>query len=37
VDRAKAEQDYQRGEIERSIKYCREVLGLGLRAPKNNA
>ena len=32
VDKAKATQDYQRGEIERSIKYCREVLGLGLRA-----
>ncbi len=30
--RAEADQAYQRGEIERSIKYCREVLGLGLRA-----
>jgi hypothetical protein len=28
---AKAEQDYQKGEIERSIKYCKEVLGLGLQ------
>lgn len=27
----KAEQEYQRGEIERSIKYCKEVLGLGLK------
>lgn len=27
--RQKAEQAYQRGEIERSLKYCREVLGLG--------
>lgn len=32
VDGNKAQQDYQLGEIERSIKYCREVLGLGLRA-----
>jgi hypothetical protein len=30
-DRTTAEQTYQRGEIERSLKYCREVLGLGLR------
>jgi len=29
VDRRTAEQDYQRGELERSIRYCREVLGLG--------
>ncbi len=29
---AQAEQDYQKGEIERSIKYCKEVLGLGLKA-----
>ena len=28
----KAEQDYQKGEIERSIKYCKETLGLGLKA-----
>lgn len=26
-----AEQDYQRGEIERSLRYCRETLGLGRR------
>jgi 3-oxoisoapionate decarboxylase len=32
VDKTKADQDYQRGEVERSIKYCKEVLGLGLRA-----
>jgi hypothetical protein len=31
VDRKVAEQAYQRGEIERSLKYCREVLGLGLK------
>jgi sugar phosphate isomerase/epimerase len=28
--RQKAEQEYQRGEIERSIKYCKDVLNLGL-------
>jgi 3-oxoisoapionate decarboxylase len=28
-DRQKAEQAYQRGEIERSLKYCRDVLELG--------
>ena len=28
-ERQKAEQAYQRGEIERSLKYCRDVLGLG--------
>ncbi|MEN9575398.1 MAG: hypothetical protein RL514_3253 [Verrucomicrobiota bacterium] len=32
VDGNKAQQDYQLGEVERSIKYCKEVLGLGLRA-----
>lgn len=32
VDKTKAEQDYQKGEIERSIKYCKEVLGLGEKA-----
>lgn len=31
-EREPAEQAFQRGEVERSIKYCREVLGLGLRA-----
>lgn len=30
-NREKAEQDYQKGEVERSIKYCKEVLGLGLK------
>ena len=29
---AQAEQEYQKGEIERSIKYCKELLGLGLKA-----
>ena len=29
VDRKLAEQAYQRGEIERSLKYCRETLNLG--------
>jgi len=28
---AKAEQEYQKGELERSIKYCKEVLGLGMK------
>lgn len=28
---AKAEQDYQKAELERSLKYCKEVAGLGLR------
>jgi len=28
---AKAEQEYQKGELERSLKYCKETLGLGLR------
>lgn len=27
-----AEKEYQRGEVERSIKYCKEVLGLGQKA-----
>lgn len=31
ADRKLAEQDYQKSEIERSLKYCREVLGLGVR------
>lgn len=30
-DRKLAEQEYQRGEIERSLKYCKETLGLGLQ------
>jgi sugar phosphate isomerase/epimerase len=29
TDRKLAEQEYQKGEIERSIRYCRETLGLG--------
>jgi hypothetical protein len=29
ADKAKAEQDYQRGELERSILYCRNELQLG--------
>jgi sugar phosphate isomerase/epimerase len=28
---AKEEQEYQKGELERSIKYCKESLGLGLK------
>lgn len=28
----KASQEYQRSELERSLKYCKEVLGLGLKA-----
>jgi sugar phosphate isomerase/epimerase len=31
-DRKEAEKEYQKAEIERSIRYCKEVLGLGLRA-----
>jgi hypothetical protein len=27
-DRKKAEQEYQKGEVERSIRYCREVIGI---------
>jgi len=30
-DRKLAEQEYQKDQIERSIKYCKEVLGLGLK------
>lgn len=29
---SKAEQEYQKGEIERSIKYCQDVIGLGINA-----
>jgi len=32
VPREKAEQDYQKSEIEKSIRYCKDVLGLGLKA-----
>jgi sugar phosphate isomerase/epimerase len=28
----KAEQEYQKGELERSLKYCKETLGLGLKS-----
>ena len=30
-DKKLAEQEYQRMELERSIRYCRETLGLGLK------
>jgi sugar phosphate isomerase/epimerase len=32
VDKKIAEQNYQKSELERSIKYCKEVLGLGCKA-----
>ena len=32
VDKKQAEQEYQKGELERSIKYLRETLGLGLKS-----
>lgn len=32
VDRKVAEQEYQKAELERSVRYCRDVLGLGLKA-----
>ena len=32
TDKKLAEQDYQKGELERSIKYLREQIGLGLKA-----
>jgi sugar phosphate isomerase/epimerase len=32
TDRKQAEQEYQKSEVERSIMYCREKLGLGLRS-----
>jgi sugar phosphate isomerase/epimerase len=32
ADRKQAEQDYQKGELERSITYLREQIGLGLKA-----
>jgi len=31
-ERLKAERQYQKSELERSVKYAREVLGLGVRA-----
>lgn len=32
VPREQAEQEYQKSEIEKSLRYCKEVLGLGLKA-----
>ena len=32
VDKKKAEQDFQKAELEKSIRYCRETLGLGTKA-----
>jgi 3-oxoisoapionate decarboxylase len=32
VDKKEAEKNYQKAEVERSIRYCKEVLGLGLEA-----
>jgi sugar phosphate isomerase/epimerase len=32
VERRAAEQQYQKAELEKSIKYCRETLGLGLKS-----
>lgn len=32
VERKQAEQDYQKSEIERSLRYCKEELGLGLKS-----
>jgi sugar phosphate isomerase/epimerase len=32
VDKKQADQDYQKAQITQSIKYCRETLGLGVRA-----
>jgi hypothetical protein len=31
VDKKKAEQDYQKGELERSITFLREQIGLGVK------
>lgn len=31
VDKKKADQDFQKGDLERSIAYCRETLGLGTK------
>jgi hypothetical protein len=31
-DRESAERDHQRDELERSLRYCKQVLGLGLQA-----
>jgi 3-oxoisoapionate decarboxylase len=32
MDKKLAEQEYQKAELEESIRYCREVLGLGLKS-----
>ena len=32
VDRKLADQEYQKSELEKSVKYCRETLGLGTKA-----
>jgi sugar phosphate isomerase/epimerase len=32
MDKKLAEQEYQKAELERSLRYCRETLGLGLKA-----
>ena len=32
VNPQQADQEHQRGELERSVKYCKEVLGLGVRS-----
>jgi hypothetical protein len=31
-DRRLAEQEFQKAELEKSLRYCRDVLGLGLKA-----
>ena len=31
VDQTKADQNFQRADLERSIRFCREELGLGMR------
>jgi 3-oxoisoapionate decarboxylase len=33
ADRGQATKEYQKSQLEKSIRYCRETLGLGLRAP----
>jgi hypothetical protein len=32
-EKVKAEQEYQKGEVERSLNYCRDILGLGTKTP----
>ena len=32
VPREQAEQEYQKTEIEKSLRYCKDILGLGLKA-----